>query len=380
MTINEDDLLAAVSGALDGTTQETNDDAGNTNDAGTDAGADTTGAGDEAAVDDGQADVAEDSADDGAAPDDAAAEEDAEGEGEEGKKPVAKAGEEELGEDGKPLTPEQKKAKEEAANADAAKKDPINAPISQYLKPATQERMRALVDIAKNVTAERDHYKNQSNEIIGMIQETGANAQQYSQALQYLGAVNSRDPVKIREAKAFLQSELEHLSRMTGEAIPGVNGYEQHADLKAAVAAGLSAEVANELAAVRAQKTWQTTSHQQQQQTQQQQLEAQQREHDEGRRALNTVGKNLAAKDPNYAKKAPAVLNLVSDQLKVARPSEWAQIFLTAYSTYRPPAPPAPKKPPARQPLRGNNPAGGQQPKAGSVEEAINLGIARAGR
>lgn len=376
MATQDEELLAAVSGAVTGSTQENTDD--ETNAAGSeDTLADGSEADDSAGADES---TDESSSDDADAEDDGDAGDGGEETAEQKAAKASKTPAEELGEDGKPLTAEQKKAKEEAANAEASKKDPINAPISQYLKPATQERMRALVEIAKTTTAERDHYKQQSNDIIGMVTDTGANAQQYTQALGYLKAVNSRDPVQIRAAKQFLQAELEHLSRMSGEAIPGVNGYEQHADLKAAVAAGLSADVANELAAGRAQRQWQTQDRNAQTEAQRAAQEQQQTEHNEGRAALNSIGKQLAAKDVNYAKKAPLVLKEVSDQLKAARPSQWAQIFLTAYSTFQLPVTVVPKKPAARQPLRGNNPAGGQQPTVGSIEEAISLGIARAGR
>lgn len=391
MTIKDEDLLAAISSGIDqATTGDANagNDTGGADNAGDDADVDADRDGAEGAnaeqTADGDAAEGDEQAG-GDASEDAGSEDGANAGGDEVDpatgKPKAKAGSEEFGEDGQPLTKEQKRAKEEADNAAAAKADPINAPVSPHLKPATQERMRSLIDIARTTTAERDRALTERNEIIQMVQDTGASAQQYSQMLHYLQAVNSRDPVQLREAVAFLQQELQHVARMSGVPVPGVNGYEAHADLKTAVdAKQITPELANEMAARRDGDQYQLQSRQQQQQmTERQQQEYAQAVAD-GKAALNAVGARLKTQ-PDYVKKAPLVLKQIAEELKEAHPSKWATIFLTAYTTFTMPAPP---KPPVRkqgnQPLRGNNPSGGQQGAPKSLADAVNMGIARGTR
>lgn len=386
MTIKDEDLLAAISGGIDQATPgDTNagTDTGGADDTADDEHACGDGSGEEGA--EGAAGAGEGGGDDTVGEDAAAdqtGEDAGDGEGDEEidpatGKPKAKAGSEGVGEDGQPLTKEQKRAKEEAENAAAAKADPINAPISPYLKAATQERMRALVGIAK----EGQRFQQERNEIIQMVQDTGASAQQFSHMLHYLQAVNSRDPVQLREAMAFLQQEIQHVSRMAGLPAPGVNSYDQHADLKAAVdAKQITPELANEIAARRDGDTYQTQSRENQTRAEQQRQQEYQQAVADGKAALNQVGAQLKTQ-PDYAKKAPLVLQKIAAELKTAHPSKWATIFLTAYTTFQMPAPkPAVRKAPTNQPLRGNNPSGGQQGAPKSLADAINMGIARGTR
>lgn len=383
MPINDEELLAAVSGGADAATvapvtvtpeAPADEEADDTADAGG-AADDTADAVDGAAGDE----VADDAADKGEAADgDDEPELDADG------KPVAKTGDEpELDPvTGKPFTPEQIAAKkaddEKAAFRKLQVEDPINAPIPKYLKETTQKRMQALVGIAKDLTAKHDAAARDRNEIIGMITATGATATQYTSALQYLSMVNSRDPAQIRQAITVMQNELTALSRMAGVPVAGVDHLAKHADLKTAVEAKqITQALAEEIAAGREHRTLQT---EQGALTQQQQEQAQ-LEHAAGVKALNGIGKRLAGSDPNYRVKAQAVLKEIQADMQKLPPSQWAQTFLVAYTTYKPPVAPAPvvkKAPivPKNQPLRGNNPSGGQQGAPKSLEDAINMGIA----
>lgn len=390
MALNDDELLAAVSGAVDSvdqpqtpTNQETNDE--------DDAGADDSQALDQGGAEgNADADSADGEQDDAAGSGDGAdAGEGDEAAGEEGElgpdgKPVAKSSppaDEIDPETGKPFTPEQIAAKKAEDEKAAFKKqqveDPINAPIPKYLKETTQKRMTKLVDIAKDLTTKYDSAMRDRNEIIGMITETGATAAQYTQALQYLKMVNSRDPEQVRAAIGIMQQELAALSRMSGTPVAGVDLLANHADLKAAVEAKqITAELAAEIAAGREQRGYQAQQSQATQQSEQQTRQA----HAAGVQALNDIGKKLAAKDPNYRAKAQAVLAQIGEEMKTKHPSQWAQTFLTAYTLYQPPAaarkPATPPKVPKNQPLRGNNPSGGQQKAPSSLEDAINMGIA----
>lgn len=393
MPINDDELLAAISGATESAASapvETTETPPN-EDADSDAGDDSnqTDDGGSGAADDGvEGDAAGESV-----PADEAGADGAEGEAEElgpDGKPVAKTGDAagEGADDGidpatgKPYTPEALAAKKTADEKEAFRKlqvdDPINAPIPKYLKETTQKRMTKLVEIAKDTTAKLESAQRDRNEILGMITETGATATQYTQALQYLKMVNSRDPAQIKAAINVMQQELTALSRLAGVPVAGVDNLSEHPDLKAAVAANqVTQAVAEEMAAIREQRK----VHVQQSQMTQQQQEAAQLEHAAGVRALNDIGKQLSARDPNYRTKAVAVLKEIQVDMQKLPPSQWAQAFLVAYTTYQPPRAPAPvvrKVPvvPKNQPLRGNNPSGGQQSAPKTLEEAIGMGIA----
>lgn len=383
MPINDEELLAAVSGGVDSassttptqTTSEETSDADETDvaDAGTDdANGDTGG-------DSGEVSDADKDGDSG---------EEADGStepelGPDGK-PVAKSetAEEPVGIDpatGKPFTPEQIAAKKEKEDFRKQQvEDPINAPIPKYLKETTQKRMTKLVDIAKDLTAKHESAQRDRNEILGMITDTGATATQYTSALQYLKMVNSRDPVQIKQAIAVMQQELSALSRMAGVPVAGVDHLANHADLKAAVdAKQITQELAEEIAAGREHRSLQA----QQSQVTHQSQERARMEHAAGVASLNKIGKQLAARDPNYRTKAMAVLQEIQADMKKLPPSQWAQAFLVAYTTYQPPkaaAPAVAKRPavPKNQPLRGNNPSGGQQSAPKTLEEAIGMGIA----
>lgn len=386
MPIKDDELLAAVSGGVDSVTEAPatpvtpeNTDADETGDEALGEGADGDSAGgagaggepgDEPGDDaDGPAGAGDGSEDPELGPDG---------------KPVVKAGiEPELDPaTGKPFTPEQVAAKAAEAEKAAFRKlqveDPINAPIPKYLKQTTQERMTKLVGIAKDLTTKHNTVLSERNEIIGMITETGATAAQYTGALNYLRMVNSRDPEQIKAAIGVMQQELSALSRMAGVAVAGVDHLANHADLKAAVdAKQLTQALAEEIAAGREHRTLQTQQSRASQQTEQQA----QAEHSAGVQALNAIGVKLKAADPNYAAKAQAVLAKIGDEMKTLPPSQWAQHFLVAYTTFQPPraaVPPVRKVAavPKNQPLRGNNPSGGVQSAPKSLEEAINFGIA----
>jgi hypothetical protein len=382
MPINDDDLLAAVTGGVDDATPQasTPEPADEQDDEIVDSAADDSAAAHDetgSSADDKSDEPASDdsSTDEGSDSDDESAELDADG------KPVVKddpATAEIDPSTGKPFTPEQiaaKKQKEDFAKAQI--EDPVNAPIPKYLKETTQKRMVKLVEIAKDLTVKHESAQRDRNEIIGMITDTGANAVQYTSALAYLKMVNSGDPTQIRQAIAVMQNELTALSRMAGVPVPGVDLLGNHPDLKAAVdAKQITPEIAHELAASREQRSVQAQQVQTSQLTQQQQ----QAEHNAGVRALNEIGKELAARDPNYRTKAVAVLKGIEAQMKQQPPSQWAQTFLVAYTTFKPPAAPAAvrKTPvvPKNQPLRGNNPSGGQQSTPKNLAEAIDFGIA----
>lgn len=371
-----EDLLAAISTAIDtsgGAPVEDNsdDDANEAELDGAEAGDEGANeAGDEAGDDTGGESGSEDADGDSEAGEQETAGEDA------GADPAAKV----LDKDGKPAG----KAAEPAAPA--AAKDPLNDPIDPRLKEATRERITGLIDIAKTVTAERDTLKSNYGEIMGYITDSGATPQQYGQALDYIGAINSGDPQKMNAAWEFMVGEMQALGRILGKDVPGLDYTANHPDIKAALAANqITPDAAKELARHRdAQAAQQQHLQQQNQQnqTQQQRNEALGR----GRDALNALGAQLRT-DPEYARKAPILNAALKGTFQQLNPDQWAAAYKRAYDNLKLPAAPKAVVPakksnlPANQPMRGKQPAGGTPNSAPkSLAEAINLGIEQAGR
>lgn len=262
--------------------------------------------------------------------------------------------------------------------------DVINDPIPDDVKGKTRERMESLIKTAKDLTTARDQAVADRGELLGYVAETKATPQQFTEALNYLKAVNSGDPVQIRQAIKMAQAELTALARIIGEPVQGVDLLAEHQDLKDAVEAGdISRQHAEELAASRALRA-------QQQQTSRQQTEQSQVQQDitGGKTALNTLDGQLRAADPQYEAKRALLVPLLQPIFAQLHPSKWAGAFKEAYdklpATAIAPATAATaaiqQRTPTQQPLRAKQTAGQAAKAPGSLMDAINMGIEAAGR
>lgn len=261
-------------------------------------------------------------------------------------------------------------------------KDHVNDPIPNALKPATKERMAALITTAKNLTTERDTLKRSAaerDEIVGMITETRATPEQYGQVLDYLRLVNSANPADSEKALQMMQAELDGLARRLGRSVPGVDFLGEHADLRHAVDTGqISEQHANELAAARAHQVSQQTAgaaYSQQEQAQR----AHQAEVTRGKQALNALEAQLKATDPQYEAKSKMLVPLLRPVFKSLPPSQWGAAFAEAYRSFVAPvaAPVAAAAPrvPQNTPLRPGNPAGAQTKVPSTLREAVDASL-----
>lgn len=275
------------------------------------------------------------------------------------------------------LKPKEPKAPKEPAGPI----DAINDPIPPEVKGRTRERMTQLISNVKEVSAQRDQAVTDRNDILGMIEETGANPEQYSQALDYLRAVNSRDPVQIKQAIGVAMRELQALSAMIGEPVPGVDMLAQHPDLIAEIEDGkISRARADEIAAARAMRQSHAQQGQRFEQARQQQAAV-----THARSQLNAVEQELRASDPLYEQKKGMLVPLLKPIMQTLPPAQWERAFRGAYAQLRLPAAmsapaPAVRTPSAeplraQQPLRATQHAGTARREAGSMLDAINEGI-----
>ncbi len=278
-------------------------------------------------------------------------------------------------------------------DAEAKKPNHYDDPIPNALKPATKERIRFLANDAKEQRALAETATAERNELIAAVQDTGANPQQYAGMLDYLALVNSGDQNKLKQAANFMIRELASLSRVGGFRIPGVTSYAGYPDLEKAVGEGkMTQEVAEELAASRS-----ATAHAgkvsaagQQASRQRAAYEAADRS---AREEMNAIEAGYVKSDPLYKAKKAVIVGMLNEQIRGDRekgipplhPSKWAAMYQKIYNGLpktgvwggsRPGAGAAPAaRVPQNQPLRGQQPAGGQKPEPKSVAEAIEMGI-----
>lgn len=364
-----EDLLAAINAAIEPTLES--EDADDTDEAELEDSSDGDEGADETGGDDGEATGSEDADGDGDEGEEEVPSEDASAEGDD------KA----AGKDGKPAA--KPAAKDDGAAA--ASKDPLNDPVDPRLKEATRERITSLIDIAKTQTTRAEAAETQFNEVMGYIQQSRATPEQYSQALDYIGAVNSGDRPTMERAWDFMMGEMQALGRLLGKEVPGLDYLAAHPDLKQAIAAGQMTEAyAKETARLRdsqnhAQQVQQHTRQQQQTQEQQAAIITQ------GRNELNTLGAQLRAANPaEYAAKSAILTAALKGTFKDLDPRQWAAMYKRAYESLKLPAPAAPpvvkKKAPVNQPLRGQNPAGGAATKPKTMFDAISVAVDEAPR
>lgn len=297
------------------------------------------------------------------------------------KKPDAPA----VDKDGKPI-PADKDGKGAAA---AAKKqpDPINDPIPKDLKQETQDRMRSLIKVAKEVTNERDTYKRDFDYIIEGVRATGTTSEQYGELLSFMALFNSGDVAQQTQALEILEGVADRLATLVGKERTVSDPLANHPDLREAVAKGqITAAYAKQLATMKNQGSLRTelTTAATAAQTAEQ---AAAQEKEQARADLNTLEETLRAADPQYEAKKAQIVPILKPIFATIRPSEWKGSFEKAYKNATVAKAPAakPKSVPANQPLRagggGGNGAGGpagnsgMNKAAGSALDAMNAAL-----
>lgn len=365
---HEDDPLVTGEGDGDGTVDE--------NDEG-DAGGGDGDEGNGKGVGEGEGESAEGDGDKGAA---GATDADADGAG-----------------DGKPaktLTADEQKAadaaKAEAAALAVAEKaaerarlqaaDPVNAPIPKDLKTETKTRIKKLVDMNKESTARVTAAEKDRNELIEMMQGTGAPPDELGNTLHFLRLSHSADAAQQAQALEYAQGLVLNLARRLGKAVPGVDMLAGHDDLKASVNSGaITRKLAEEMAAQREALKVRDTDN-----TKASEAQAFANARTQARADLNSLEAELKAVDPvGYAAKRAQLTAALTPVFKTMHPSKWAATFREAYKNLPAVAAPRPRVVPSgggNQPLRARQPAGGSggqvaEPK--NFAEAVAAGIAK---
>lgn len=228
------------------------------------------------------------------------------------------------------------------------------------------------------------------DDMVSMIRETGANAEQYGMTLDYLGlitAASNGDMTAAEKAFAIATKEIGVLAAMLGKEIPGVHDpLAQHADLKAAVEAG---DVTRSYALEVAKSRTQGTIHQDvAKRTREQQAEAQrqtegQLAQQQGVAFLTRFDQEMTASDPTYAAKRPILNAMVANIRRTMPPSDWEKETRAAYAMIPAPAAPAAAAAPVTPtpgPVRPSGPRAVMVPEFDDPMAALDAGIDVASR
>lgn len=219
-----------------------------------------------------------------------------------------------------------------------------------------------------------------AEEMVQMVMETGATAEQYGQTLDYLRLVNgalSGDREATEKAFEVVEREYKALAQALGRKVDGVDPLQDNADLRDRVNAGLlDEEAAYEIARYRAQQK----GIEQAQQAKQAQTE-QQQAIEYGRQALKDWDMQMMQANPDYALKRDALSAQVAVIRENLPPHKWLaatqQLYMTL-SALQPAAPAAPAKP-VPGPVRPRA-APALHRQFESAEEAFDYGLSAGGR
>ena len=250
--------------------------------------------------------------------------------------------------------------------------DLVNDPIPTNVTVPTQERMRGLVTMTKDLTSKLEAVTALHAEHMDIVRGTGVTVEGYGHALQIMKLFNSTDPAENEQALTALLGQVKYLTDKLGKPMPGIDPLTGHADLIGEVNANtLTRARAEEIALTRNRDKHATAVNEG--------TAARDRAEQEFNTALTTAragmnawGTAKQASDPHYLAKKDQLLPIMKPVLQELHPSKWQAAWEKAYNALPNPAVAAIQ--PLRQvvqPLRPRAPAGGTAVPAASAEDAM---------
>lgn len=246
------------------------------------------------------------------------------------------------------------------------------------LKAAGIEDVASLPDLVQRSKVGED--------MVQMVVETGASAEQYGMALDYLGLISKAqqgDMVAAEKAYTTMTGELAALAKLLGKEVPGVHDpLANHQDLRAEVEAGdLPRARAVEIAGQR-DRTAYTGSVERQRTESQQAVEQARQDAFDGLQAYDA---EMKATDPSYLAKREVLQGHVKAIMATYPPREWERRTAIAYASIKlpeqpmtPAAPAAPAQP-RPGPMRPSGPRPAMDPTTfASPMDALEYGIQQA--
>ena len=273
---------------------------------------------------------------------------------------------------------EAEKAAEQAAKPADPKVEPAKpvkpeAPedllqMPEGLQPKAQQRFQKLVETNKELTARVEQADQQTSYIRETFQQHGVRREQFEQAVQFIGAINSGN---LENALRVLDQQRAEIALALGKPLPGVNVLDEHQDLRQAVdAMQITEQHAMEIARARradqiAQANYQAT--------QQQQAEAQRNQQavNSGLLEIDKFCKQVAQTDVDFPAIEALLLPEIKNLISGLPPTQWKSAIETQYRLLKQAA--AARAPAASVPGTVLRPTGSASPAARprSMHEAM---------
>lgn len=351
-----EDGVAEVSPHLEDDNEE-NDESGTDDDAGTDEGEPV-----------GESETNQDAADDGDAEDEDADASGSDTDTNEEDGDSGEAGEDSDGDGGD---------EDPSDESNTGEPDHINDPIPESTNEKTAERIKGLIDIAK----EQTHRADQGQQIIDAITNVGADAEQFNNTLTFLDLYNSKDPKQRAQALAVAKNVVHELSVQLGEGT--VDLLDKHDDLKAEVEEGKLTQTRAVEIATQRERDALNTARQDADRVSEDEQKAMQKLVEKGREQLNAFQASVQNEE-EFKALYPTFTQVLRSSLRGTHPDTWGQkakeVYESLKATYKPEVTPDPEpgnKPPKNQPRRANKTAGGagKGTEASSAMEALDSAL-----
>lgn len=235
-------------------------------------------------------------------------------------------------------TEAEKEAEQSAKVAAEQKADPTKpakpeAPedllqMPEGLQPKAQQRFQKLVETNKELTGRIEQAEQQTSYIRETFQQHGVRREQFEQAVQFIGAINSGN---LEQALRALDAQRAEIALALGKPLPGVDVLSEHPDLRQAVDAMQMSEThAIELAKRRrdeqfAQANWQATQQRQQEEQRTQQAV------NTGLLEIDKFCKQIAQTDVDYPAIEALLLPEIKNLISGLPPMQWKSAIETQY-------------------------------------------------
>lgn len=208
--------------------------------------------------------------------------------------------------------------------------------MPEGLAPKAQERFRALANVNKEVTAEVESLRAQTEYIGTTFKEHGITREQFEMATNLIGAMNRGDWQTVITG---MQDQMRQVALLSGKHIEGIDALSAMPDLKEKVDnLQISPEDAAEMAQARTQRAIQQQRAQRSQQAQRQEEQNQQQEQQFARSvqqatlAVDKLCQDLKSTDLDFGRIEAALLPRVHELFADLPPAKWAEAFQRQYT------------------------------------------------
>lgn len=260
----------------------------------------------------------------------------------------------------------------------AAQREPEEAG-GDDLPPDASERTR---ERFHRLSGELKTTKEQLNNLLSVIQRTGASPEDFGRAMAILKGAASQNQEEARQALQMVEAMRQGIARRIGAEVPGYDPLSEHPDLAQEVD---NLERTRESALREAQQRRQLAAYEQQmRQVQQYQQQAYQRQQAEqqasvrleaAKQQLNDLEAELRARDVDYDEKRKVLAVGLADIARAYRPEDWATVYRQRYSELSATLPSKPRGNSPRPLSAGSvGPGGPAEPK--SLEDAVEQALA----